>query len=131
MVASWGLQVDRAAYKVTAIPTTGQSVFRTIGRSEPRDWDFNSDQGKGRPRAPEQDYVDYVGLSVFGTEDAARENALRFPKMIARVHLEEGCGFMIARTLADVRQHYTVWGDPDELLARVALPVPRFDDDPS
>ena len=116
---------------MTAIPAEGQFVFRTIGRSEPRDWDFQSDRDKGRPRAPQQDYVDYVGLSVFGTEDAARENAVRFPKMIARVHLEEGCGFMIARTLADVNEHYTVWGDPSELLARVERPVPRFDDEPS
>jgi len=72
--------------------------------------------------------MDYVGLSVFGTQEAARENAVRFPKMVARVYLEEGCGFMIARTLADVDEHYTVWGDPDELLARVERPVPRFDD---
>jgi hypothetical protein len=106
-------------------------VYRTIGRSEPRDWDFQSDLRKGRPRAPQQDYVDYVGLSVFGTEDAASENAVRFPKWIARVHLEEGCGFMVARTYADVDEHYTVWGDPEELLARVELPVSRFDEEPS
>jgi hypothetical protein len=111
-----------------AIPTDDWFVYRTIGRSEPRDRDFKSDRDKGRPRAPEQDYVDYVGLSVFGTEDAARENAVRFPKMVARVHLEAGCGFMIARTLADVDEHYTVWGDPEELMARVQRPVSRFDD---
>jgi hypothetical protein len=109
-------------------PTDDWFVYRTIGRSEPRDRDFKSDRDKGRPRAPEQEYVDYVGLSVFGTEDAARENAVRFPKMVARVHLEAGCGFMIARTLADVDEHYTVWGDPEELMARVQRPVSRFDD---
>jgi hypothetical protein len=117
-----------ATYAVVAIPTDDWFVYRTIGRSEPRDRDFKSDRDKGRPRAPEQDYVDYVGLSVFGTEDAARENAVRFPKMVARVHLEAGCGFMIARTLADVDEHYTVWGDPEELMARVQRPVSRFDD---
>ncbi len=127
----WGARLGRAEYRVVTIPTEGQFVYRTIGRSEPWDWDFQSDDGKRRPRAPQQDYVDYVGLSVFGTEDAARENAIRFPKLIARVHLEEGCGFMIARTYADVDEHYTVWGDPEELLARVDLPVSRFDEEPS
>ncbi len=127
----WAAKLRRAAYRVEAIPAEGQSVYRTIGRSEPREWDFQSDHGKGRPRGPQQDYIDYVGLSVFGTEDAARENAVRFPKLIVRVQLEEGCGFMIARTYADVDEHYTVWGDPEELLARVELPVSRFDEDPS
>ncbi len=110
----WGARLGRAEYRVVTIPTEGRFVYRTIGRSEPWDWDFQSDHGKRRPRTPQQDYVDYVGLSVFGTEDAARENAIRFPKLIARVHLEEGCGFMIARTYADVDEHYTVWGDPEE-----------------
>jgi hypothetical protein len=119
--------VRRAEYKVTAVPATGQIVYRTLGRSEPRVWDFQSDRDKERPRGPEQDYLDYVGLSVFATEDAALENAVRFPKMIARLHLEEGCGFMIARTYADVAHHYTVWGDPDELAIRVQRPVRRVD----
>jgi len=118
----------KAPYEVRAIPAAGWYVYRTIGRSEPRDWDFKSDRDKGRPRAPAQDYVDYVGLSVFRTQQAALDNAVRFPKMVARVYLEEGCGFMIARTLADVEDHYTLWGDPDELLARVERPVPRYDD---
>lgn len=69
--------------------------------------------------------------SPASTENAARANAVRFPTLIARVRLDEGCGFIIARTYAKVDEHYTVWGDPYELLARVEQPVRRFDEEPS
>ena len=66
-------------------------------------------------------YMDYLGLSVFGTLEAARDNAVRYPKIIARVRLDEGAGFMIARTLADIDQHYSLWGAPEDLLARAEV----------
>jgi hypothetical protein len=72
--------------------------------------------------------MDYVGLSVFGTQDAARENAVKWPKLIATVWLESGRGFMIARTYVDIDEHYTLWGDPDDLLALVQGRAARFDD---
>jgi len=49
--------------------------------------------------------------------------------MVVRLRLDVGYGFMIARTYVD--EHYTVWGDPDELLARVERPLSRFDEEPS
>ena len=112
---------------VTAYAADGQYVYRGIGRGHPVERDFYSDRGKERPRAPDQDYMDYVGLSVFGSLEAAESNMVRYPKRIARVLLEDGCGFMIARTYADIDQHYTIWGDPRDLLTRVEA-VSRFDE---
>jgi hypothetical protein len=58
-------------------------------------------------------------LSVFGSEESAEANAKVYPKILARVDLAAGFGFMIARTYADIDDHDTVWGDPVELLERV------------
>lgn len=45
--------------------------------------------------------------------------ATRFPKLIACVYLSAGEGFSIARTLSDVADHYSVWGDPAVLVRRI------------
>jgi hypothetical protein len=112
---------------VTAYAATGQYIYRAIGRGHPVERDFYSDRGKERPRAPDQDYMDYVGLSAFGSLEAAEANMVRLPKRDAHVRLEEGHGFMIARTYADIDQHYTVWGDPRDLMACVEA-VTRSDE---
>src|SRR5829696_8536093 len=72
---------------VLAIPARGQVVFRLVGRSEARPYDFQSNRDKGRPRWPRQDYVDYLGISVYGSEEAALRNATQYPKLIAEVVL--------------------------------------------
>jgi hypothetical protein len=99
-------------------------VYRVLGKPEARERDFMSDRDKGRPRAPAQDYADFVGVSVFGSEELAEANAVRFPKFVATVHLQPGEGFMLARTYADVEGHYTVWGDPEALVRSVARVQP-------
>jgi hypothetical protein len=109
-------------------PAAGQLVYRVLGRSEPRDWDFYSDRDKQRARAPRQDFVDYVGLSVFGSQAAALDNCLRFPKLVAAVRLPPGNGFSIARTFADINEHYSVWGEPEALLDNVTGDILRVDD---
>lgn len=74
---------------------------------------------KGRPRAPSQGYADYVGLSVFDSEEIVLANATRFPAVIAAVRLEHAHGFDLARTYADIAGHHTVWGEPSDLLEQV------------
>jgi hypothetical protein len=113
--------------RVVAYPANGQLVYRGIGRGHAVERDFFSDRGKERPRAPDQDYMDYVGLSVFGSLEAAEANMVRYPKRIAHVRLEEGHGFMIARTYADIDEHYTIWGDPRDLMGLVET-VSRSDE---
>lgn len=94
-------------------------MYRLIGRSTPRLRDFQSDRDKGRPRAPSQGYADYVGLSVFDSEEIVLANATRFPAVIAAVRLEDAHGFDLARIYADVAGHHTVWGEPSDLLEQV------------
>lgn len=94
-------------------------MYRLIGRSTPRLRDFQSDRDKGRPRELSQGYADYVGLSVFDSEDLARGIAVRFPVVIAAFRLEAGRGFDLARTYSSVEGYHTIWGEPADLLERV------------
>jgi hypothetical protein len=102
------------------VPARNHVVYRTLGGSQGRIRDFQSNREKGRPRAEDEDFADHVGVSVFASEELAAENAVRYPKLIAAVILSEGKGLCLARTYADIEGHYTVWGDPDDLLASVA-----------
>jgi hypothetical protein len=116
---------------VLAAPTTGQIVYRIVGRSTLANLEplhFASNLERDRPRAPKQDYMDWLGISVFGTLEAALNNAARYPKMVAPVRLVAGHGFMIARTEADIHHHYALWGDPEDLLRHVMGDVVRVDE---
>jgi hypothetical protein len=66
-------------------------VFRTLGGSRPRVRDFQSNREKGRARADDEDFADYLGVSVFSSEELATANAVRYPKLIATVVLLRGC----------------------------------------
>ena len=112
---------------ILVAPAEGQVLYRVVGRSVPRPRDFESNRDKDRPRWPDQTYVDYLGISMFETEELAKESAIRWPKLIARVPLEEGRGFSLARTEADLEGHYAVWGDPQALLDSVVGAVSRHD----
>lgn len=74
---------------------------------------------KDRPRGPDETYADYLGISVFSSEPLAIENAVRWPKHVAAVVLPESERFSIARTYPEIEGHYSVWGDPERLLANV------------
>jgi hypothetical protein len=101
-------------------PARHQAVFRLLGpRREARVRDFQSNHAKERPRGPDETYADYLGLSVFSSEELAMENAIRWPKHVAALLLPQDEGFSIARTYPEIEGHYTVWGDPDRLLANV------------
>jgi hypothetical protein len=96
------------------------AVFRLLGyRPEAQVRDFQSNCARGRPQGPDETYVDYLGVSVFSTEHLAVENAVRWPKHVAAVLLPQDEGFSIARTYPEIEGHYTVWGDPERLLANV------------
>ncbi len=88
-------------------------------RPEPRVRDFEPNLAKGRPRGPDETYADYLGISTFASEELAVENAINWPKHVAAVVLADQEGFSIARTYPDIEGHYTVWGDPERLLANV------------
>lgn len=64
---------------------------------------------------------------MFDTEERAVENAVRFPKLVAPVHLPRGHGFSVARTEAEIHGHYCVWGNPEELLKCVGR-CTRYDE---
>ena len=44
---------------------------------------------------------------------------MRWPKHVAAVLLPQSDGFSIARAYPEIEGHYTMWGDPDRLLANV------------
>jgi hypothetical protein len=121
LTAEYGL--PGTAYVV--VEADNHVVYRVLGKPEARERDFMSDRDKGRPRAPDQGYADFVGVSVFGSEELAETHAVRFPKFVATVHLQPGEGFMLARTYADVEGHYTLWGDPEALVRSVARVQPH------
>lgn len=65
---------------------------------------------------------------MFASEELARESAVRFPKIIAAVRLAPNRGFTVARTYAEVQGHFSVWGDPEDLLDHVEGDPRRYDD---
>jgi hypothetical protein len=114
--SGYGLPAD----SLIVAPGRHQAVFRLLGyRPEVRVRDFQSNFARGRPQGPGETYVDHLGISVFATEQLAVENAARWPKHLAAVLLPENEGFSIARTYPEIDGHYTVWGDPERLLANV------------
>jgi hypothetical protein len=100
-------------------PARHQVVFRVLGTAGGRRRDFESNREKGRPQAPDETYADYLGVSVFSTRELAMASAVRWPQHVAGVLLPQSEGFSIARTYPQITEHYTVWGDPDALLANV------------
>jgi hypothetical protein len=122
---AWDYGLPTATFVV--VPARHHVVYRTLGGSQPKIRDFQSNRERGRPRAHDEDFADYQGVSVFASEELAAANAVRFPKLIAAVILADGKGLSLARTYADIEGHYTVWGDPDDLMAAVAS-VSRHDD---
>jgi hypothetical protein len=100
-------------------PARHQIVFRVLGRAEGRRRDFESNQGKGRPQAPDETYAGYLGVSVFRDSELAMESAVRWPKHVARLLLPQNEGFSIAWTYPQILGHYTIWGNPDILLTNL------------
>jgi hypothetical protein len=108
------------------------TFYRVVRRDPPHMQDFTSNRDKGLPpRGPEVDDRSlWEGISVYDSRDRAERQALRYSlgDYIAVLHVDdsERGGVTFKKTLADLH-HFTVWGEPAVLVARVqeVLPVRR------
>ncbi len=104
------------------------TFYRVVLTDPPTLWDFLSHETRGirlRRDTPHHRRL-WVGLSVMDSEAAARELAQRLPQLgsfIAAVEVSEGGPITFEQTTPDLR-HYTLWGDPTAMLARVRSVVP-------
>lgn len=90
-------------------------VYRLVRQDPPRRRDFVSTYEKGAPPMDTPDpFVLFAGISVTDDEGAARSRAVP-PTYLAEVHLGEGLGIYVAKTFGP--HHYTLWGQPDILMA--------------
>lgn len=69
-----------------------------------------------------------AGVSVFATLEQARKRArqvrsLRGKRFVAEVRIPAGSAITFERTTR-TPEHYTLWGDPDEMLECVVSIVP-------
>jgi hypothetical protein len=107
-----------------AAPASDQVLHRITVREAPSVHDFLSNRDKHDPQMPGEYWFIYVGLSMFETSTQAEAIRDRFRQgqHVAAVPLYEDHGLMLARTRR-TPGHYTVWGDPEVLLA-LALDYP-------
>ncbi|MGI8554158.1 MAG: hypothetical protein ACR2PL_25730 [Dehalococcoidia bacterium] len=117
--------------------TAPQALYRIIKEAEPARADFVSQAVQSidelrAGRRPKRDIPDdgegshmWSGISVFRSAERAAAIMHRFPRIgaaVVRLHLplesiEDGV-LRIEKTGAD-REHYTLWGTPEDLLACV------------
>ena len=103
-------------------------VFYRIVKSDPPTLiDFMSPEARGRvPRHPTVEVLRlWDGISAYETEEQARAKARELPRLgryIAAVLVPEDGPIRHERTL-DSEGHWTLWGEPAELLRRVTSVV--------
>lgn len=98
-------------------------LWRTVRTDPPTEADFLSHKARGLPRrGATEDQWD--GVSTFDTRAVAADLARKFGhgEYLARLELDPAGPIRWARTRGE--GHYTLWGTPAELLARVAEVVP-------
>jgi len=97
--------------------------YRIVTADPPTLADFTSNEARGVPprrRDPETLRL-WGGISVFETEQQARLQATLFPRLgqhIAALRVPEGGAIRVERTTR-TEGHYTLWGEPADLLACV------------
>lgn len=105
--------------------------YRIVHRSTPSGLavdDFLSDAARGF--APPLDPVRarlHDGISVFNTEQQARNKAHDFPFLgshIAAIQVEDDGPVRVERTLRGSPGHHTLWGDPEHIRSHVVSVVP-------
>jgi hypothetical protein len=95
-----------------AVPARdGEEFFRLVNEGREAHWNYESAAWRRKPSFPVGPSILNTGISVFGEPSQALRMARRFPKVIARVTLEDELGFYVARTLGQ-EGHFTLWGDP-------------------
>jgi len=108
-----------------------RNLFRFIRDETPTLEDFTSHGALGKRMRRDQDDSEAVrrwhgGVSVFDDVARAREVASRFGfGWIATLTLEDTAGFEVSQYGKD-RHHYTIFGEPEALMALVSAvhPVP-------
>lgn len=102
--------------------------YRVVQTNPPSLGDFASYQAQGKvPHRPTPEVLRvWQGVSVFATEDQAKEQARLFPTLgayVAVVEVDDTGPIRWERTTAR-RGHHTLWGELADLLARVVSIVP-------
>lgn len=105
-----------------------RTFYRIIQSRTPGRIDFVSNEAKGVPlrRDTAQARRLWTGISVFDSEAGAREMARRFPGLgafVAALRIPVDALIGIERTTA-TPGHFTLWGEPDDILNCVADVVP-------
>jgi hypothetical protein len=75
-LAAWELPPSAQAYGLpddtfVVVPARHHVVHRTVGSSQGRIRDFQSNRERGRPRVDDEDFPDYQGVSVYSSEEQA------------------------------------------------------------
>jgi hypothetical protein len=104
-------------------------LFRIIKDTTPTLDDFTSNAKRGRVipanLSPDLHWL-WDGLSLYAESDQAIKTARRFPQLgryLATLDLSQSTTATWERTTPS-EGHYTVWGDPEELLQCVVNVVP-------
>ena len=104
-----------------------RTFYRIIKTSEQQLADFMSDAALGEPAPIDPAHARlHDGISVFNTEQQARNKAQAYPVLgsyIAVIELPDDAPANYERTLK-TRGHYTLWGDPAYLNGLVVSIVP-------
>ena len=103
--------------------------YRIVRTNPPTIADFMSNAAKGkRPRHPEPEVLRlWDGLSAYSTVEQARATAQLFPRLgryIATVRVPEPGTVQFEQTRDPAEGHFTLWGEPAEMLALVMSAAP-------
>ena len=105
-----------------------RTFYRIVKADPPIEYDFWSHQARGLSPPNNKPATLYVwdGISVYDLEARARRKASDFPLLgsyIAAIRVEGDDPIRAERTTSS-RGHYTLWGEPALMLARVSSVVP-------
>ncbi len=107
--------------------TSSRVLYRLIRSVEATRTDFLSNADRGRPVPDDVEAARlWDGLSMYETPVQARATAVRFSKVwqsLAAVNIPEDGRFHAERT-TPAPGHWTVWGNPDDLVQCVRTVEP-------
>ena len=103
--------------------------YRIVRTNPPTQADFVSNAAQGKqPRHPDPEILRlWDGLSAYSTVEQARIAARLFPRLgryIAALRVPEHGSVRFEQTRDPAEGHFTLWGEPDQLLALVVNVVP-------
>jgi hypothetical protein len=101
-----------------------RTFYRIVKRNPPTRDDFLSYEALGRAprsRLTQSQRESWAGVSTYDDKAVAREYARDRPyhgEFIATLVIEDGAPIRVRQT-SRVREHHDLWGEPEEMLARV------------